>query len=79
MRYLSLVPLNVEFAMKIVSKFLRFLRDEDGPTAVEYAIMLALIFGVIIASVGTLGSETNTMYEDVSGEVETVMTNATGG
>ncbi|MEC8556518.1 MAG: Flp family type IVb pilin [Planctomycetota bacterium] len=32
----------------------RFIEDESGPTAVEYAVMLALIFGVCIGSVTLL-------------------------
>ena len=35
----------------------RFLKAEDGPTAVEYAVMLALIIVVCITSVTTLGTE----------------------
>jgi pilus assembly protein Flp/PilA len=38
---------------------LKFLRSEDGPTAVEYAVMLALIMGVCIGSIGLVGQETN--------------------
>ena len=32
----------------------RFLREEDGPTTVEYAVVLSLIVGVCIAAVGRL-------------------------
>lgn len=35
-----------------------FLREEDGPTAVEYAVMLALIVAVCVASVTFLASQT---------------------
>lgn len=38
-----------------------FLKKEDGPTAVEYAVMLALIIAVII-SVSGIGSTTNSTY-----------------
>ena len=62
--------------MKIVSFFKRFMVEEDGPTAVEYAIMLALILGIIFASVGLVGLETGEMYESISGEVEDVMSNS---
>ena len=34
-----------------------FLKKEDGPTAVEYAVMLALIIVVCIAAITTLGSQ----------------------
>jgi pilus assembly protein Flp/PilA len=42
--------------MNRIRTFLRrFLRIEDGPTAVEYAVMLALIIVVCIAAVHQLG------------------------
>lgn len=43
-----------------------FLRNEDGPTAVEYAVMLALILVAIVAAVGNIGSTTSAMYNDLS-------------
>ncbi len=42
----------------------RFLSDESGPTAVEYAIMLALIVGVIIGTVLTTGQLQNQLWID---------------
>lgn len=41
-----------------MQRVLRFLREEDGPTAVEYAVMLALIIGVCMGAVMTLGNAT---------------------
>ena len=46
---------------RFVTAVERFLRDEDGPTAVEYAVMLALIIVlciVVIRQVGTSASQT---------------------
>ena len=40
----------------------RFLKREDGPTAVEYAVMLALIIVVCIAAITTLGSNANATF-----------------
>ena len=39
-----------------------FLRNEDGPTAVEYAVMLALIIVVCIAAISSLGSNTSSTF-----------------
>ena len=39
-----------------------FLRNEDGPTAVEYAVMLALIIVVCIAAITTLGTNANNTF-----------------
>ena len=46
----------------LVKKTVRFLKKEDGPTAVEYAVMLALIIVVCIAAITTLGTKTNAVY-----------------
>ena len=40
----------------------RFINNEDGPTAVEYAVMLALITVVCITAVTTLGSNANNTF-----------------
>jgi pilus assembly protein Flp/PilA len=42
-----------------------FLKCEDGPTAVEYAVMLALIIVVCIAAITTLGSNANATFATV--------------
>lgn len=45
-----------------MSQVVRFLRDESGPAAVEYAVMLALILAVIIGSIVTLGQGNGGMW-----------------
>lgn len=44
----------------------QFLVSEDGPTAVEYAVMLALIIVVCISAVTTLGSKENTKFQSAA-------------
>jgi len=44
----------------------RFLRDEDGPTAVEYAVMLALIVVVCITAITALGNNANATFNNVA-------------
>jgi len=44
----------------------RFLRDEDGPTAVEYAVMLALIVVVCITAITTLGNNASATFSNVA-------------
>jgi pilus assembly protein Flp/PilA len=39
-----------------------FLKNEDGPTAVEYAVMLALIIVVCIGAITTLGANANKTF-----------------
>ncbi len=50
----------------IVNRFRQFLVNEDGPTATEYAVMLALIIVVAIAAIQTLGTNVNATFEDVN-------------
>ena len=44
----------------------RFLNNEDGPTAVEYAVMLALIIVVCLAAITTLGQNANSTFNNVA-------------
>ena len=53
----------------ICSRLVGFLRKEDGPTAVEYAVMLALIVVVCIAAITTLGSNANKTFSSVGAKV----------
>ena len=46
-----------------------FLKREDGPTAVEYAVMLALIIVVCIAAISALGSNANGTFAKVGSAV----------
>jgi pilus assembly protein Flp/PilA len=48
-----------------------FLCDESGPTAVEYAVMLALIIVVCITAITTLGSNANKTFTSVGTAVGT--------
>ena len=50
---------------KFANKIVDFLREEDGPTAVEYAVMLALIVVVCLAAIGTLGTNANAKFTEV--------------
>lgn len=43
----------------------KFLVSEDGPTAVEYAVMLALIVIVCLASISAIGSKANSTFQTI--------------
>jgi pilus assembly protein Flp/PilA len=51
---------------KWVARVKKFLRQEDGPTAVEYAVMLALIIVVCLAAIGTLGNNAKATFGNVA-------------
>ena len=43
--------------------FVKFVLSEDGPTAVEYAVMLALIIVVCIGTITAVGTKVNTSFD----------------
>jgi len=47
---------------KFVNSVKNFLVSEDGPTAVEYAIMLALIVIVCIGAIQNIGTSANAKF-----------------
>jgi len=54
----------------LLTKVKSFLKEEDGPTATEYAVMLALIIIVALAAIGALGSKVDAIFTDVESEIE---------
>lgn len=50
---------------KLSEAVVRFIEREDGPTAVEYAVMLALIIVVCLAAITTLGQNANNTFSNV--------------
>jgi pilus assembly protein Flp/PilA len=51
-------------------KVQRFLVSEDGPTAVEYAVMLALIIIVCLTAIGTIGTNAKTTFTNVGASLK---------
>jgi pilus assembly protein Flp/PilA len=51
---------------RMIAKVQRFLVSEDGPTAVEYAVMLALIVVACVAVVQNLATQVKTTFNSVS-------------
>jgi pilus assembly protein Flp/PilA len=49
---------------RLAAETVRFLKAEDGPTAVEYAVMLALIIVVCAGAVANLGTATNNSFSN---------------
>lgn len=47
----------------------QFLAAEDGPTAVEYAVMLALIIVVCIVVIGQLGQNASATFQNVANHI----------
>ena len=56
----------------IVTKVQRFLKSEDGPTAVEYAIMLALIVIVCLTAIQAIGQNASSAFNDIATQLNSV-------
>ena len=54
---------------RFVRQAVNFLQNEDGPTAVEYAVMLALIIVVCITAITTLGTNANKTFTTVGNAI----------
>ncbi len=58
------------FAQKVQ----RFLKSEDGPTAVEYAIMLALIVIVCLTAIQAIGTNASSAFQDIADDIDAART-----
>ena len=54
---------------KLATKVQRFLVSEDGPTAVEYAVMLALIVIVCLTAIRSIGTNASTTFNNVAAQL----------
>jgi len=54
----------------ITKNVVEFMKKEDGPTAVEYAVMLALIIVVCIAAITAIGTNANSTFSTVGSAIK---------
>ena len=55
----------------MVKHIVRFMKEEDGATAVEYGLMVALIAVAIVGTVGLIGGQLNTVFLKVNSALTT--------
>jgi pilus assembly protein Flp/PilA len=53
----------------LIKRFRRFAGSEDGPTAVEYAVMLALIVVVCLAAIRAVGTNAKATFQNVANSI----------
>jgi pilus assembly protein Flp/PilA len=58
-----------EAMINLAKKVQRFLVSEDGPTAVEYAVMLALIVIVCLAAIQAIGTNASQAFQNVATQI----------
>jgi pilus assembly protein Flp/PilA len=59
---------------RIRERLVTFVKSEDGPTAVEYAVMLALIIVVCLAAIQILGQNANSAFGTVGKSIGVTVT-----
>ena len=57
--------------LSMYNRVRRFLVSEDGPTAVEYAVMLALIVIVALTAIQTVGTRTSATFNNIANQLPT--------
>lgn len=63
-------------AMEIkMNKVMKFLKEEDGASAIEYGLIAGLVAVAIIVALGTLGGNLSTMFDNIAKKLP----NGTGG
>ena len=53
----------------IVNRIKSFIRDEEGATATEYAVMLALIIVISLAAISALGDKVSDVFVDIESQM----------
>jgi pilus assembly protein Flp/PilA len=53
-----------------LSSLRQLLKSEDGPTAVEYAVMLSLIIAVCIAAITSIGNNASSVFSNVANSIK---------
>jgi len=67
---LCLLLQKVSAMMNLLHKTRNFLVNEDGPTAVEYAVMLALIIVVCLTAIQAIGTNANATFNSVATKLQ---------
>jgi pilus assembly protein Flp/PilA len=55
----------------VITRIVHFFRSEQGATAVEYAVMLAMIIMIAFASITLFGSRSSSMWSNISSSMPT--------
>ena len=53
----------------LAGKFMKFVKEEEGATAVEYGVLIALIIAVCIVVIQILGNKINNAFNNVASRI----------
>ena len=56
----------------VLNTFRRFLDDENGATAIEYGLIIGLVFLAIVGAIRSYASETGSMYSEIISAMDSV-------
>jgi pilus assembly protein Flp/PilA len=62
-----------------MNRVVRFLKSEDGPTTVEYAVLLAGILAVVIGGITLVGGQTANFWSNNQTQLDSSFGNGSGG
>ncbi len=60
---------GASFGIRAAVAFRRFIADDRGATAIEYSLIVGLIFLAIVSAVKGFTTETSSMYEEIESEL----------
>ena len=52
-----------------MDKLIRFFKEEEGATAVEYGVLVALIIAACVVIIGTLGTKLSSMFSKIETKI----------
>ena len=56
--------------MRLLDRICKILRDEEAATAVEYAVMLAMVLLAILGAIGAVGAQHSAMWNTIGTEMQ---------
>ena len=65
------LPLHEKSMNRLGQRIMQFLRTEDGPTAVEYAVMAAAVIAVCVLAIAQFGQTTSSIYTNQADKIST--------
>jgi pilus assembly protein Flp/PilA len=73
-RRVSFHALKIEGLSMNATVFFNLLKSEDGPTAVEYAVLLALILVALISAITAVGNSTSGLWQNDASRIAAATT-----
>jgi Flp pilus assembly pilin Flp len=63
-------PTSLQMRSKMMQNYIRLWREEDGQDIAEYAVMLAVILAIVVATVQLIGKSANNVFSSVASTIQ---------